>query len=126
MYLLKLAMVCVCVLSFSLNSFAEDMEDPQEKIVGEKSHNGVKEKMTPEEVEKKIENKKNVKAAKKALKADGKYSKADRKEIRKMRKGMKSANVAEPKKEVPPPGKDTQQMIDEADAEQDMEDPTDE
>jgi hypothetical protein len=124
MYLLKVTLVFFCVLSFSSNIFAQDAqesEDPQEKIAGEKSHNGVTQKMTPEEVEKKMESKKKLKLAKKALKADGKYSKDDRKEIRKMKKSMKSANVAEPKKEVSAPGKDTQQMIEEADAETDDE-----
>lgn len=117
MSLTKMFATIVCVFSISVSVFAED------KIKGESSHNGVTKEMTPDEVQKKIAHKKAIKAAKKELKKDGKFSKEDRKKIKKMKK---AANVGA-SEDVPPPKptKDTEQMIDDADAEPDMEDPQD-
>ncbi len=121
--LIKINMLIAFLICLSCAAFAQENESTQEKIVGEKSHNGVSRKMSPEEVEQKIADKKKMREAKKSLKSDGKYSKEDRKKMRKMKRAARKADVSEDKKEIPPPGKDTQQMIDEADADADQEDP---
>lgn len=91
---------------------------------GVKSHNGKKKDMTPEEIAEKKANRKAIRDARAALKKDGKLSKEDRKKLRAMkdaaRKKMNSGAAP-----APTPGKDTQQMIDDADSEPETEESSD-
>lgn len=124
---LKIVLVLMA-MSFSCPAFSH--EDPSEAPASEtlskgvKSHNGKKQDLTPEEIAQKKADREALKAARANFKKDGKFSKEDRKKLRAMKKEARKkihGATSEGSNSSISTGKNTQQMIDDADSEPETE-----
>lgn len=127
-----LTVFIMCLSSLAFSQMEDESADVEDKTLvddnanapvskGTKSHNGKKQEMSPEEIQQRKAARKAIQEARNNLKKDGKLSKEDRKQLRKLKKEARKKFNGGGSNETPAPGKDTRQMIDDADAEPETE-----